>query len=402
MRIVVAGLAATYPLGGVFWDYLQYCQGLTDLGHEVLYLEDTGSWFFDPATQTRVESGAAAAGWLGGEIDRNLPALRDAWFVRDARGGTYGATETTVRQFCRDAELFLNISGVSDLRLDTLPRAISVYIDTDPMFSQRNIPRALAGELDPDERIQHERMLGHHRTFSYGENIGQPDCLVPVDLFDWLPTRQPVLIETIARHHVPAGERTRHLTTIGSWDPYVKPLEVAGRTYSGKQAELARFRELPHKSLLPFTLAMAGADPPSDMGAHGWSCVDPTPISASAERYVRFLAESFAEWSVAKNAYVASRSGWFSGRTALYLSLGVPAVVQDTGFSRFLPTGAGLHAFSTEAEALAAIEDIATNYERNCSAGLEIAREYFDSGRVLSRLIDDVFSTSQDRSRATT
>ena len=44
LRIVVTGLAATYPFGGVFWDYLQYALGFARLGHEVLYLEDTGRW----------------------------------------------------------------------------------------------------------------------------------------------------------------------------------------------------------------------------------------------------------------------------------------------------------------------------------------------------------------------
>src|SRR5690606_20573044 len=40
LRIVVTGLAATYPFGGVFWDYIQYVLGFHRLGHDVLYLED--------------------------------------------------------------------------------------------------------------------------------------------------------------------------------------------------------------------------------------------------------------------------------------------------------------------------------------------------------------------------
>ncbi len=98
------------------------------------------------------------------------------------------------------------------------------------------------------------------------------------------------------------------------------------------------------------------------------------------------------EW--AKHRYVATERR-FSGRSTIYLALGVPVIVQDTGFSRFLPTGNGLFAFSTPDEALAAIEDVAGNYERHCSAALEIAYEYFDAKRVLTRLIDDVFDTSR-------
>src|SRR5206468_3961178 len=48
LRIVVSGLIAQYPLGGVAWDYLQYIVGLARLGHDVYYLEDTGQWPYNP------------------------------------------------------------------------------------------------------------------------------------------------------------------------------------------------------------------------------------------------------------------------------------------------------------------------------------------------------------------
>ena len=49
LRIAVTGLAATFPYGGVFWDYLQYVLGLWHLGHEVLYIENTGVVLRTPA-----------------------------------------------------------------------------------------------------------------------------------------------------------------------------------------------------------------------------------------------------------------------------------------------------------------------------------------------------------------
>ena len=52
MRVVVTGFVATYPVGGVAWDYLQYVQGFRALGCDVLYLEDTGQWVYDPVAQT--------------------------------------------------------------------------------------------------------------------------------------------------------------------------------------------------------------------------------------------------------------------------------------------------------------------------------------------------------------
>ena len=55
MRIVVTGLIASYPLGGVSWDYVQYIQGLQLLGHDVIYLEDTGQWVYNPDLRSFTE-----------------------------------------------------------------------------------------------------------------------------------------------------------------------------------------------------------------------------------------------------------------------------------------------------------------------------------------------------------
>ncbi|HLE16948.1 MAG TPA: hypothetical protein VI728_01540, partial [Syntrophales bacterium] len=44
--------------------------------------------------------------------------------------------------------------------------------------------------------------------------------------------------------------------------------------------------------------------------------------------------------------------------------------------------------FSTFEEALAGIEDINSRYEFHCRAAREIAEEYFDARKVLTRLIE--------------
>ena len=43
LRIIVTGLIAHHPIGGMTWHYLQYLTGLARLGHDVYYLEDRGS-----------------------------------------------------------------------------------------------------------------------------------------------------------------------------------------------------------------------------------------------------------------------------------------------------------------------------------------------------------------------
>lgn len=134
-------------------------------------------------------------------------------------------------------------------------------------------------------------------------------------------------------------------------------------------------------------IALSGDAPVERLRERGWRIADPGPVSGDPWAYMDYLASSIGEWSVAKNAYVESRSGWFSCRTACYLALGVPAVVQDTGFG--IPTGEGLFKFSTLDEAADAIEEIAKNPERHAKAAASLAAEHFGSDGVLSALIEE-------------
>ena len=103
LRIVTTGLAATYPLGGVFWDYLQYALGFMALGHEVLYLEDSGKWCYDPAQATFVEDGTGNAAWFARMVQQLDADLARRWFFRDPRGKTWGWDWPRVAEFCRSA-----------------------------------------------------------------------------------------------------------------------------------------------------------------------------------------------------------------------------------------------------------------------------------------------------------
>jgi len=64
-------------------------------------------------------------------------------------------------------------------------------------------------------------------------------------------------------------------------------------------------------------------------------------------------------------------------------------VTQDTGFGNVFPTGRGRVGFSTLDEAAAAIEAINADYQSHSRAAGELARAYFDSDLVLTRLLKD-------------
>ena len=94
---------------------------------------------------------------------------------------------------------------------------------------------------------------------------------------------------------------------------------------------------------------------------------------------------------MAKHAYVAGGTGWFSCRSACYLAAGRPVVIQDTGFSSILPVGEGLLAFTTLAEAAGAIDELQAHYARHAAAARSLAEADFHSDLVLNKLIKEAF-----------
>jgi hypothetical protein len=183
-----------------------------------------------------------------------------------------------------------------------------------------------------------------------------------------------------------------------NWSSY-DTLTYHNRRYGQKGAEFMKFVELPQR-VFPTPLEVALYKPrlkssrnfavsvPLDiLESSGWKIVDASEVCPDFYTYRRYIHQSKAEWSVAKGGYVEGRSGWFSCRSACYLAAGRPVIVQDTGFSKVVPAGEGVIAFSTFDEAEAGIRAIEANYQRHAKAAQDIAEAYFDSDKVLSRLL---------------
>ena len=157
--------------------------------------------------------------------------------------------------------------------------------------------------------------------------------------------------------------------------------------------EFRKFIELPQRSPHRFEIAL-DIDPADSrdlegLRAHGWRVADPQQVAGSPEALRDYVQGSDAEFSAAQGMYVDTQCGWFSDRTTRYLASGRPALVQDTGFSRTLPVGDGLVAFSTLEEAVAAAGDIVARYPEHAAAARRIAEEQFGSERVLARFCEE-------------
>ena len=378
LNIIIAGYIVGGPLGGLVWHHLQYVLGLHKLGHNILFVEDSDDYpsCYNPETHELSND----PGYGLTFIDKIFSqfGLQNYWaYYHMPSNYWYGAGEKKVQEFTRHADVFLNLSGVNPLHERFLNIPVRAFIDTDPVFTQiRHLTESSAME-----RARH-----HNRFFTFGENFGNADCSIPDDGFPWHPTRQPVFLS--AWNYAP-GNQKGNWTTVMQWDSY-KTRNYEGKLFGMKSSSFDDYFSLPQSSKESFELALGSATAPKEkLTGMGWQVSDPLVITRSASSYQNYIQQSKGEWSIAKHGYVATHSGWFSERSAGYLASGRPVVVQDTGFTDFIPTGKGLFAFSNPEEVVSAMEEINTNYDAHCRWAREIAEEYFRFDKVLDSLLDN-------------
>jgi hypothetical protein len=231
-----------------------------------------------------------------------------------------------------------------------------------------------------------DALAAHDTLFTFGENIGSADSTVPVERFQWLPTRQPVVMD-LWKHSYDAANSP--YTTITTWHNKGKDVEYKGeRYYWTKDREFEHFLDLPLRRDVPFELAVGVPDDVRvRLDRNRWRQRSSIDLSASVTGYRDYIQQSRAEFTVARDQYVRPRTGWFSDRSACYLAAGRPVITQDTAFGKFLPTGRGLFAFSTMDDVLAAVDAIESDYEGHCRAAREVADEYFSAERVVESLM---------------
>jgi hypothetical protein len=376
-KIVVSGMVGGDPhQGGASWAVLQYVLGFRQLGFEVLLVEQCKE------EQLRSADGAlarsASASYFRHVV--NEFGLEDsASLLLEDTTETVGVRYADLMRMVDGAALLVNISGLlTDERL-TAAIPVRAYVDLDPAFNQL---WQLSG-IDM-------RFGGHTHFITVGQAIGTEECAVPTCDRDWIPTVPPVVLERWPK----AGRiETDAFTTVGNWRGYGS-IEDGGVHYGQKAHSLRKFVSLPTRADASFALALSiHEDERKDLATlaeNGWSLVDPQVVAGTPSRYQRFIQGSRAEFGIAKSGYVVSGCGWFSDRSACYLASGRPVLGQETGFSRFLPTGEGLFAFETVDDVVAQVDVLRRDYARHSQAARSLAEQHFDSDKVLTRLLGAV------------
>ncbi|GAA4744229.1 glycosyltransferase [Flavisolibacter ginsenosidimutans] len=396
LRIVVTGFIGLYPTGGVTWDYIQYPLGLKLLGHDVYYIEDTLQFPKYQKEGRQWNDATDSIEYLATVM--NDFGLNDRWAYRDvATGNCYGLSINKVLEICRTADVFINVSASAFLREEYLSIPKRVLIDSDPMFTQ--IEYLQQKELNAGKSPYKMDFLveNHNYLFTFGENLGQVDCRVPSCGFHWHVTRQPVCLD----HWQPAPlVESKSFTTVMNWS--VSPdLVFGGTTWGQKNSEFERILGIPSRfpglsfALMVSNMPLGKKD---EVRNAGWHILDPLSAITTSADYKAFLASSAAEFSVAKQTYVKGNTGWFSCRSACYLALGKPVVTQETGWSKYLPSGEGLFAFYNFDSAAAAVAQVKERPAFHAKKARALAKEFFDSNKILSKLLEEINRSQTQKS----
>jgi hypothetical protein len=374
-RVVVCGYAVRHPLVGQIYTCLHYVFGLRQLGHEVAYVEESG-WpgsCYDPVARTYSDDPGAGLDVLRTlltGIGLDVPV----WYVDRGGDRTMRGEEDDLRDVLRSADLLLNLGGVCWLpEFRLCPRR--ALVDMDPVFTQHG-------------GFGYPILADHDVLFTYAANIASPGCSVPTLGLAWWPTLPPVAPELWSAAW-PQPDAAAPFTTVANWTAY-GTMTVDGRTYGQKDQEFLRLGDLPLRAPRRLELALSGTDGAAreELRCRGWSLRDGHAVSVDAEAYRDYLACSRGEFSVAKHAYVTTRSGWFSDRSVCYLATGRPVVLQNTGFTDWLDAEHGVLAFATPGEALARLHEVEECHERHRLAARQIAEETFGYRVVLPRLLE--------------
>lgn len=360
---------------------MAYLSGFQRLGHEVYLMEHVGAnRCVDSQRKVSFES------WQGRSHFEAVAKSYGIWprccLIYKGGESTHGMTYAEAVKVAKRCDLLFARSGqihkAPDIFLNARRRA---YFDGNPGSTQVAYQQ---------QGASYEALDRYDHLFTLGLNIGAPCCSIPTDGRRWQPAVRPVFLPMWSMRKELDPQR---FTTISTWKGR-GIFEWQGSSSGEKSDNWLKFLELPKHTKQPLEIALKidSADQQADdelFRQNGWQLTDPQRLR-QLDDYRDYIGQSRGEFSVAHNRYVEFSTGWFSDRSALYLASGRPVLVQSTGIEKHLPTGKGLLTFSTMAEAAAGIEEINGDYGSHCKAAREIAEEFFDSDKVLTKVLSHI------------
>ena len=362
--------------GGHLWVYLNWALALRAAGCQVIWLE--GVDLSERANARRQRHGTNAR-----ECVDTLKRRLEPYGFADAIA-LFSLNHQPLPRDLVEGCLDLDAAAEADLLLNlwhSLPSRVvrrfrrSAFVDTDPGLVQIWMT---TGEL---------QVASHDVYFTVGEAVGTPAARFPDCGVRWRYTPPPVFLPEWPPARAESGAP---YTTIAHW--WGGTVRFGGEELSNdKLVGFLDYVHLPTHTAVPLEQAICLGRLFEEWCARleplGWRLREAWDVSATPEQYRAYIQHSRGEFSCAKPTYVRLAAGWISDRTACYLASGKPAVVQHTGPSRFLPDAEGIFRFRTMDEAVRALAQVESDYERHCRVARALAEEYFNGRRVVTRVL---------------
>ena len=247
-KIVLLGMMARMPVAGVVWQTVQYLVGFQRLGYDAYYVEahaTSPTMFLDSDDHDGSDKVAAF-------LDRVLRRFdfgdRWAFHALHADGRSYGLSTGQLAHLYDSTRWIINLHGGTLPLPEHCATNRLIFLETDPVEVQIQL-----SEGDPQTIEFLDRHCGY---FTFGENYGRTNCLLPVsDRYDFHPTRQPVVLDFSREGAIPPGTM---FTTIGNWRQRQREVVFQGERYTwSKHQEFLKFLDLPCRVDQGFELALS-------------------------------------------------------------------------------------------------------------------------------------------------
>ena len=361
--------ALGYPRGGgQLWVYLNWALGLRDLGCEVIWLELVWPDYAVEDVRAKLLSLRKQLAQYGFAEHLAIESMNGDRLPEEISGECLSFDDAA------EAELLLDLqyrAGPGTLRRFRR----TAQIDIDP------------GLLQIWHTKGQVKFAPHDVYFSIGETVGQSGARFPDCGVQWHYTPPPVFLPAWPVVKAPDGAS---YTTIAHW--YYGEMEWNGEIFNNdKRTSFLEFLDLPEQTAAKLELALClgeNSKEPQIWERRGWRVRNSWDVSATPADYQQYIRQSRGEFSCAKPSCMRLQNAWISDRTLCYLASGKPAIVQDTGRSRFLPDAEGLFRFRTAAEAVAALATVQDDYENQCALARGLAEEYFNATKVVQGVLE--------------
>lgn len=368
-----------YPLGGNLSWALQYLVGFKELGHDVYFVEKYSypNSCYDPVKQLLSDDCSYGVKVVSNLLDRY--GLGKNWCYVENGDVYHGLSKKEINDVFKRADLYIENGSHHAWSEESASATLRAFIDQDPALTQISFY---------DNLSLGRPMPIFDKYYTIGMNIGKPGNEMPLNNIKWNYLFNPVNSHLFKRETPP---NKAPYSTVMNWKSYSN-VRYNNVVYGQKDEEFEKFICLPElvNTLLEVAVSGLYEAKEKELKQKGWSINNAQRVTLSLDSFREYLTNSRGEFSVCKNMYVATNSGWFSDKSAAYMASGRPVVVQETGFSGYLPVGEGLFAVNNVGEAKNAIEIIESKYDWHCKKAFEIACEYLEAKKVLGKFLSEL------------